>query len=75
MGMKMKGGFNLDGLFDEIKSKVENNPEILTSQNLGKEFKFNCPICEEERVATFTEGGKCKCNDCNNEFKLNLNAK
>lgn len=74
MGMKIKGEFNFDGILDKIVSKVEENPEFITDNNVGKEFKFNCPVCEDAKVATFLEGGKCKCNDCGNEFKLNFDV-
>lgn len=75
MGMKMTGGFDLDGLLDRIKSKVEENPEIFTSQNVGCKMQNICPKCECERIFEVIEDGKIKCLECGTEAKLQVNFK
>lgn len=75
MGMKIKSSFSsIDDILNSIKSQVEETPEIFTSQNEGKEILVNCPVCNDKKVAVIIEDGKCRCNDCNTEFKLNLDV-
>lgn len=72
MGMEIKGGFNLDGWLDDIKSNIEKNPEIFTSQNIGLNLQNICPKCECERTFEVIEDGKVKCLECGTEALLNV---
>ena len=76
MGIKIKTNFkSVDNILNDIKKEIEKNPEIFTDQNKGKEIEGSCPICNEKVKMTILLGGKCRCNKCNNDFKLDMNVK
>lgn len=76
MSIKIKSSFkSTESILNNIKKEIEKSPEIFTDQNSGKEMDANCQICKEKVTMTIITGGKCRCNKCNNEFKLDLDIK